>query len=124
MSSLLSIGDLQGHQEEQTTFLKEDAAFVFREGQRGQQVHQVLGELEPGKTIHYKTKGKWSTHQVMSYLLQYSGPAQVYLSSYTASEDPIRQIIKHLQEGDITELFCVFDYRVKTYNGSAFQLLE
>lgn len=123
MNELLSIDQLGHQQESHDPLLKKDYDPTFRMGAKGRKVAEVIGEIIPGKVIQYKTKGKWSTHQVLSYLLSITGPAKVYLSTYTASEDPLRQLVKHLQEGQITELFCVFDYRIKTYNGSAFQLI-
>lgn len=97
---------------------------LHRLGAPGKRVADVIGPIEPGKIIHYKTKGKWSTHQVLAYLLSVSGPAEVHLSTYTASEDPIRFIVQSLQQGLITDLHCIFDYRIRTYNAAAFQLIQ
>lgn len=101
-----------------------EGATIHRLGSPGKRVAEVIGPIVPGKIIHYKTKGKWSTHQVLAYLLSVTGPAAVYLSTYTASEDPIRYIVQSLQQGLITDLHCVFDYRIRTYNAAAFQLIQ
>lgn len=124
MSDLFSREELQGKVEDPTRVHRSAGESIHRLGSSGKKVAEVIGEITPGSIIHYKTKGKWSTHQVMSYLLDHTGPARIFLSTYTASEDPIRQIVKHLHDGIIQELHCIFDYRIKTYNPAAFQLIS
>jgi len=88
------------------------------------QLRGVIGELEQGTSIHFVTHGRWSMHELLGYILFQIGPARVSFSTWTVTEEPIRAIVGLVKEGLITELNCLFDYRIKDRKPEAFQLLQ
>lgn len=125
MSKLFSISQLNPSRAAGYSVISEDEQPVItRKGIKRQSAADVIGPIERGKTIHYQTQGKWSTHQVLTHILNHTGPAEVYISTYTVSENPARSIVSHVLDGLITSLYCLLDYRIKTYNENAYHLLE
>lgn len=94
---------------------------LFREGSL--EKLSSIGELVEHKVIKFMSKGAWSMHELLAYLVEKTGPADVHLSAWTMSEDPARVIYKLKEEGLIKKLSCLLDYRIHTNAGDAMQLL-
>lgn len=84
----------------------------------------VVGNVEPDQVIKFVTNGAWSMHDLLGYLLQKTGPARIYLSTWTITETPVRVLCNLKEQGLITELHCVLDYRTKDRTPKPFQLLS
>jgi len=82
-------------------------------GKRFDRVESVIGSLNMGESLHYVSAGEWSMHDVLFHLLNQTGPADVWVSSWSITEDPCRQLIRAMDAGKITNLNLLFDWRVK-----------
>jgi len=89
--------------------LKNNNHFVFSSGT----IADDFGQLEPGHFYHYINDGQWSLHQLLAYVLNFTGPAQVQVTSFSLSETAIRFFVNLLDEGLITSLDCLFDLSTK-----------
>jgi hypothetical protein len=81
-----------------------------------------LPKLERNTQLHFCTEGKWSSHELLAKLLEITGPADVELTSYSFTEDPVRMLTQYLDSGIIKNLMVLVDKRVKVQNPSAYQL--
>jgi len=81
-----------------------------------------IDQLTKGGAIHFVTEGKWSSHELLSKLLEITGPASVRISTYSMTEDPTRMLVNYLSTGFITDLKVVSDKRFKSNQGPAHQL--
>lgn len=97
-------------------------ANAFLVGRRGVDLAELLPELQIDTTYHLPSRGDWSLHELLTYLLQLTGPAGVHLVSWGITENPLRQVLNMLQAGTITELHALFDSRVKLQCPNAYQL--
>ena len=61
-----------------------------------------MGEIHQQQARPYITDGAWSLYELVEYLLGYSGPANVLLTSFSVSDASIRHL-QHLKE---TQLIC------------------
>ncbi len=61
-------------------------------------------------------------HQLLLYILQKVGPSKVWMTTWTITEDPMRALLMMVQDGLITELNAIFDYRIEKRKPEAFQL--
>lgn len=77
-------------------------------------LQEIIGTIHSGKTICYTTKGRWSAHDLLAYLLKMTGPADVWFTSWSMTSKPIEGIIKMVQSGAIKSLSIVLDRRVRT----------
>ena len=63
-------------------------------------------------------------HELLTYLLEQSGPADVYISTWTLKEEPARILYALKQSGAIRNLYFVFDYRIRTLDAKHFDFIE
>lgn len=91
-------------------------------GKARMRLEKVIGAVKMGQTIHYASVGEWSTHDLIFYLIKQTGPVNLYLSTWSVSEDAVRQLIEKIKSGDIKKIFAVFDWRVKVRRPQAFEL--
>jgi hypothetical protein len=86
-------------------------------------VHDVLAMVDKGCCVHWVSDGEWSVHDLLLGLLQVTGPADVYLSSYAFSEYPARLIADLKERKIIRSLFCLIDSRIDKRSASALMLV-
>lgn len=87
-------------------------------------IHDVLAMVQPGNCVHWVSDGEWSVHDLLLGLLQLSGPADVFLSSYAFSEYPARLIADLKSRGIIRSLYCLIDSRIDKRSASALTLIR
>ena len=80
-------------------------------GKANEKLHQVFGKVIDGQSVHYASLGDWSTHDLLFFLLEQTGPARVYFTTWAISEYAIRQLYQFIEHGLILELKGIFDYR-------------
>jgi hypothetical protein len=85
-------------------------------------LHSRLGDLKQGNYYHLISQGHWSAIHLLKYLLLQTGPAAVRISSWSISENSVRGMVALLQEGHITDLKCLFDFRVSQHTPGALAL--
>jgi hypothetical protein len=85
---------------------------------------EVICRLPYRELIHWVTVGHWSMHELLLACLQFSGPAEVYISSYAFSEQPARLLADLKNNGTITKLHCLIDSRIDVRSAGALQLLK
>jgi len=129
MKSLFSSADIPRPQA------KEDAPRGRKTSHSGQASWMIGGgirelkaaftDLEPDHIYHFATmRGQWSTHELIGHLLTLTGPADVYITTWTITEAPARALVDLHQAGFIKSLSAVFDYRIKDGKPEPFQLVS
>jgi len=76
-------------------------------------IQMIIGELPENGSVFFMTKGAWNNIRLIEYLLQYSGPAEVFLSTWSISEEAIRNLVSWKGSGLITGLTVVLDEGVR-----------
>ena len=76
---------------------------------------EYLGEIIPGKWIPFWNNGSWSMHQLLEYILTFTGPSKVFLTAFSLSEEPVRKLLLLKEAGQITELRCLFNDQLKRF---------
>ncbi|MCK6649177.1 MAG: hypothetical protein L6Q66_05950 [Bacteroidia bacterium] len=87
-------------------------------------IKNVIGETSPGSFIEFCTAGEFSLHQLIQHLLTETGPADIYLSTWTLKEEPARVLYALKKAGLIKTLNCVFDYRIRTLDAKHFDFVQ
>jgi hypothetical protein len=82
----------------------------------------IIESLQPNQAIQYCTGGRWSMHDMVRFLLLKSGPAKVWMTTWTITEEPMRILLDLIKTGYISELSAVLDYRIEKRKPEAFQL--
>ena len=93
-------------------------------GKANEKLHQVFGQVVDGQSVHYASLGDWSTHDLLFFLLEQTGPAKVYFTTWAISEYAIRQLYQFIEHGLILELKGIFDYRNGIRKPAELQFLQ
>jgi hypothetical protein len=83
-----------------------------------------IGQLQNGKTTHYYSYGNFNLVRLLIHLLKQTGPANVFMTSYSFSQTSIEQLLNHRQKGNILSFRVIIDNRVKTMSPIPFQMLS
>lgn len=76
-------------------------------------IQEQLGDVTSDPYKHFFTKGRWSTHETILYLLKQSGPAKVSIASFSLSEITIRTFANAIKAGYITNIELLLNTAVK-----------
>lgn len=93
-------------------------------GKYTETIEKVIGIPTMGECINFVTGARWSAHNLLHYLLKYTGPAAIYLSTYTISEDAVRLLANMLESGMISAIHALIDKRFDGRNAKAMQFAK
>lgn len=99
-----------------------ECTYIFGRGY--EVIKHLIGKVEQNRTIHYWTEGEWSAHELMEYLLEATGPAKVYLTTWAMSENPVRALLRLIEQKKITVLYAIFDVKCTDRAPKVFQLVN
>jgi hypothetical protein len=83
-----------------------------------------IGQLQNGRTTHYYSYGNFNLVRLLIHLLKQTGPANIFMTSYSFSQASIEQLLNYRQKGLITSFRVIVDNRVKTMSPIPFQMLS
>lgn len=82
-----------------------------------------LGQLLPGKAKHYYSSGAFNLIQLVLYILRQTGPAHLFLATYSISDRSITTLRNHVDEGQVLSIRFLIDNRVRTISPKPFDHL-
>lgn len=82
-----------------------------------------LGALMAGSDKHFYSRGAFNLIQLVLYLLKQTGPAHVFISSYSIAEDSLATLNRYRDQGDILSVRFLIDNRVRTISPKPFDYL-
>lgn len=83
----------------------------------------ALGVINPGTDKHFYSKGAFNLVQLILYLLKQSGPAHIFMSSYSIAEDSLATLKRYCDKGTILSIRFLIDNRVRTISPKPFDYL-
>jgi hypothetical protein len=95
-----------------------------RIGKANAKLQDVFGTIGQDQIMPFVSLGDWSTHDLLFFLLEQTGPARVYFTTWAISEYAIRQLYNLIEKGMILELKGIFDYRNGIRKPAELQFLE
>jgi hypothetical protein len=103
--------------------ISQDPAINIFTGRADQSLKKHIGQLQNDRAVHFITSGRFSMHDLLIYILNQTGPADVLVSTWSISEFAIRQIVQKHSEGLIRSIRFLIDPRVKVRNPNPLQML-
>lgn len=82
----------------------------FKESLRGESAARAIGSIKPGCEIFGFTKGQFSCIDVIWHCLRYTGPADVFIATWSAAAGDIKAAHKFLGDGRIRSIRFLVDY--------------
>lgn len=83
----------------------------------------ALGVLKPGCVKHYYSSGAFNLIQLVFYILRQTGPAHIFLSTYSISDRSITSLKHHVDEKKILSAKFLIDNRVRSISPKPFDHL-
>lgn len=87
------------------------------------ELRSVVSMVDKNNLVFWKSEGDWSMHQMLLALLEITGPATIYISSYAMGETPAR-VLAQLFEKQIASFNIVLDNRVEVRTAGSLQLIS
>jgi hypothetical protein len=85
----------------------------IRIGKVREKIAAVIGDIAGVDLIDYTSMGRWSMHHLLFYLLEKTGPAKVWFTTWAISTKAITLMVDALKDGTITELHSLLDRRIR-----------
>jgi hypothetical protein len=121
--SEIKVDDLPS-EKQSVSFADGSADNAFALLRHYERIEDVIGDLLPGRNIHFACMVEWSMHELLDYILQRTGPAVVYIATWSISEEGARYLTDLTEKGLITELHGLFDFRSTNRHPEAFHLAK
>jgi hypothetical protein len=109
--------------QEASSYVHEDSSLLILDGAR-ETLNKIIKHANAGHTIHFASAGVFSMHDLLRRLLELQGPSKVYLTTWAMTEIPVRSIKLMIDSGLITELNCLFDFKIRKNSPKAMQLAQ
>jgi hypothetical protein len=85
---------------------------------------ELLPVIERGRSYHYASAGLWSVHDLLFHLLRQTGPADVWIATWSMTEDSVRMLVQGLESGLLRSMRLLIDARVTRRNASAYAFVQ
>lgn len=108
----------------QSSVLEDNSSHEFLLCKGSDKIQELFPVLKHNTTLHYVSNGEWSTHELIIHLLSLIGPSELYFSTWSLKEHPVRLLLNAMESGHITKLFALLDGRVKVRNPEVFHLAK
>ncbi len=79
-----------------------------------------LGLIRQGSDKHFYSNGAFNLVQLLLYVLKQTGPAHVFLSTYSIAEDSIATLRRYVDCGNILSIRFLIDNRVRSISPKPF----
>ncbi len=93
----------------------------FRKASSVRELVTAIGKLQPGKSVFTFSNGKWSSHDLLAYILQQTGPAKLWFTTWSITEGPLRLMVKLKKDGLLTDVQALIGDRVPVMSPVAWQ---
>jgi hypothetical protein len=82
-----------------------------------------IGQLENGREHHFYSWGNFNLVRLISYLIKQTGPAHLFMTSYSFSQKSIEQLQHKISKGEILSFRIILDNRVRVMSPKPFQMI-
>jgi hypothetical protein len=83
----------------------------------------AIGQLDNGKEHHYYSWGNFNLVRLIGYLIKQTGPAHVFMTSYSFSQKSIEQLQNKISKKEILSFKVILDNRVRVMSPKPFQMI-
>src|SRR5690554_4232599 len=86
---------------------------VFLSDDKLTTIKKAIGNLDDHSTVFFLTDGAWSNIQLIEYILLYTGPANVFFTTWSIAADTIRCLNALKESGKILTIFAILDQGIR-----------
>lgn len=119
-----AVSPMQGDRYPKGHIRRQDAAASDDDIVAGKLLHpDALGQLVKGQTKHFYSSGAFNLIQLLFYLLKQTGPAHLFLTTYSVSMDSIAALRRKADSGQLLSVRFLIDNRVRSISPKPFDFL-
>lgn len=118
---LFAKGDLASKSESTTRVFPGGDSAQLTAGAKS--LKQFFPEINPDSVYHYVSRARWSMHDLLRHLLGFTGPADVYFTTWSITMGPATMLLELKRAGLIRSLHAIVDSRIKVNAPEAHQVL-
>lgn len=119
-----AVSPMQGDRYPKGHIRRQDAAASDDDIVAGKLLHpEALGQLVKGRTKHFYSSGAFNLIQLLFYLLKQTGPAHLFLTTYSVSMDSIAALRRKADSGQLLSVRFLIDNRVRSISPKPFDFL-
>ena len=85
---------------------------------------RIIGQLSPMEAVHFYSWANFNLVRLIIYILQQTGPAHLFMTSYSFSQKSIESLLKRKNDGRLLSVKLLIDNRVKVMSPKPFQMLS
>lgn len=85
---------------------------VFLTGEKKGVIKEAIGNLE-GETIFYLTDGAWSNIDLVAYIFESTGPANLFFTTWSIAADTIAKLNAWKESGLIISIHAILDQGIR-----------
>jgi len=87
-------------------------------------MREAIGDLAPRRVIFFVTAGSWAMHDLLRYVLDITGPAEVHCFTWAVSPPGAQEVIKLITSGKITKCYFMAHYMMRKMCAGAMAMLQ
>lgn len=87
-------------------------------------LEELFPQLHPDRDLHFMSHGEWSTHELIMHLLTKIGPADLYFTTWSLKEYPVRLLMGALENKQLLSITALLDARVRVRNPEVLHLAK
>ena len=110
----LSVADIKAH--ELTRFKERSQVAHMAKAIRKERAVRLLGRFGHGEDTYILSRGQFSLIELIETVLERTGPADVYISTWTAAHAEIDDAFEFLRNGMLLSCHWLFDISFKSRN--------
>lgn len=77
-------------------------------------IHQAIGNMDQAwENLFFLTDGAWSNIQLIEYILRYTGPANVFFTTWSIAADTISALNAWKESGQILSIWAILDQGIR-----------
>ena len=103
--------------------LKKEQSLPYFVADAEKALTRAIGQLENGREHHFYSWGNFNLVRLISYLIKQTGPAHVFMTSYSFSQKSIEQLQNKISKGEILSFRIILDNRVRVMSPKPFQMI-
>jgi hypothetical protein len=84
---------------------------------------KAIGLIKPGINTHFYSFGNFNLVRLIMYLLKQTGPAHLFMTSYSFSNKSIQQLQNHIENDKLLSFQLLIDNRVRSISPKPFQMI-
>lgn len=88
------------------------------------ELQRCIGNLQVNQCLHFVSRGSWSSHLLLRFLLEKFGSAHLLMTTWSLTEEPLRSMVMMKDQGLLKSARCILSERISERTPGVMQFAE